>query len=239
MEGREEKQSAVELGRAKPQTKTAVNNVFSNPSFFTHTLSNNRRAVVLAGVAGLVAGALSMAAGEYISVASQRDAEMADVEKERLEQEKGPAARAAEEQELAAIYRARGLSPDLAAAVAAELSRGDDVVRHHARDELGIDLDDLANPLQAALSSAAAFTLGAAVPLLASAFIAAPAARLGALLAAACATLVALGAAGAALGGAPLWRGALRVLLGGGAAMAVTYGVGRLFALGGAGPMSA
>lgn len=180
-----------------------------------------------------------MAAGEYISVASQRDAELTDVEKERAEQEKGPAAREAEERELAAIYRARGLSPDLAAAVAAELSRGADVVRHHARDELGIDLDALANPIQAAVSSAAAFTAGAAVPLLASAFITNAAARLGALLAASCATLVALGAIGAGLGGASPLRGSLRVLLGGGAAMAITYGVGRLFALGGAAPMAA
>jgi len=196
---------------------------------------------VLAGVAGLVAGALSMAAGEYISVASQRDAELADVAKEAAEQAKGPAARAAEQAELAAIYQARGLSPGLAAAVAEELSSHDNdaVVRHHARDELGIDLDALANPFQAAAASAAAFTAGAAVPLLASAFIVHAGARLGALLGASCATLVALGATGAYLGGAPLWRGAARVLTGGAAAMALTYGVGRLFALGGAAPMAA
>lgn len=144
---------------------------------------------------------------------------------------KGPAARKAEEEELAEIYRARGLSPALAAAVAAELSASDDVVRHHARDELGIDLDALANPVQAAAASAAAFTAGAAVPLLAAAFIVPAVPRLLSLLAASCATLIALGVAGAALGGASPARGAVRVLFGGAAAMAITYGVGKLFAL--------
>jgi VIT1/CCC1 family predicted Fe2+/Mn2+ transporter len=163
--------------------------------------------------------------------ASQRDAELADVAKEAAEQLKGPAERSAEEEELAEIYRARGLSPALAAAVAAELSASDDVVRHHARDELGIDLDALANPVQAAAASAAAFTVGAAVPLLAAAFIAPVVPRLLSLLGASCFTLIALGATGAVLGGAAPVRGAARVLLGGSAAMAITYGVGKLFAL--------
>ena len=186
------------------------------------------RALVLAGVAGLVAGALSMAVGEYISVSSQRDSEEADVEKERREQEKGPAARAHELAELAEIYEERGLTKDLALAVAKQLTERD-VIRAHARDELGIDLDDMSNALQAAFASSASFTVGAAVPLLAAAFIQAEVPRLLSLLAAALSTLIVLGATGAALGGAPKWKGALRILIGGGVAMGITYGIGRLF----------
>jgi vacuolar iron transporter family protein len=190
--------------------------------------SDSLRTLVLAGVAGLVAGALSMAVGEYISMSSQRDAEEADIAKEAAEQAKGPAARARELGELAAIYEARGISPGLARAVAEELS-AQDVVRAHARDELGIDVDALANPLQAAAASALSFTIGAVIPLLAAAFIQPVGPRFASLITASCVALFSFGVTGAVLGGAPWWRGGLRVLLGGSAAMALTYGIGRAF----------
>jgi len=115
-------------------------------------------------------------------------------------------------------------------AVAKELTERD-VIRAHARDELGIDLDDMSNPLQAAFASSASFTVGAAVPLLAASFITAERPRLLSLIFASLATLAALGATGAALGGAPKWKGSLRVLIGGAAAMGITYGIGRLFTI--------
>eukprot|EP00775_Hariotina_reticulata_P000676 gene676-974_t len=116
--------------------------------------SDQLHTMQLSGIAALVAGACSMACGEYISVASQKDAEEADIEKERLEQLKGPDARERELDELTQIYVNRGLNEVLARQVAMELS-AHDVVKAHARDELGIDVDDLANPLQASLASAA------------------------------------------------------------------------------------
>jgi len=120
------------------------------------------------------------------------------------------------------------VSPALARAVAEELTARD-VVRAHARDELGIDVDALANPLQAAAASAASFTLGAGIPLLAAAFIKPSGPRLGSLIAASCASLFGFGVVGAVLGGAPWWRGGARVLTGGAMAMALTYGIGRAF----------
>ena len=190
--------------------------------------SDELRTLVLAGVAGLVAGALSMAVGEYISMSSQRDAEQADIAKEAAEQAAGPAARARELEELAAIYEARGLSPPLARAVAEELTARD-AVRAHARDELGIDVDALSNPLQAAAASALSFTIGAAIPLLAAAFVRPAGPRFASLIAASCATLFGFGVTGAVLGDAPWFRGGLRVLIGGSVAMALTYGIGRAF----------
>lgn len=134
----------------------------------------------LSGIAGLVGGALSMGVGEYISVSSQRDAELADIEVERREQLKGPDARRREQRELAEIYVARGLPPALADEVATVLSdrHVDDVVRTHARDELGIDVDELAQPFQAALISVLCFTAGGGLPLLSACFIADPRIRL-------------------------------------------------------------
>lgn len=131
----------------------------------------------LSGVAGLIAGALSMAAGEYVSVSSQRDAEKADIHKEIQEQLKGPAAQARELEELTQIYESRGIPYNLARQVAEHLTETD-VIRAHARDELGIDLDDLANPWQAAIVSAICFSAGAAIPLLAGAFLADQTSRL-------------------------------------------------------------
>ena len=141
-----------------------------------------------------------------LSLFTRSDAELADIAKEEAEQAKGPEARAREQVELAAIYEGRGLSKGLAAAVAEELSRHD-VVRAHARDELGIDLDTLANPLQASAASALSFTIGAAIPLVAAAFIDPLPARFGSLITASCASLFAFGVTGAVLGGAPWWRG--------------------------------
>ena len=124
----------------------------------------------LSGVAALIAGALSMAAGEYVSVASQRDAEQADIDKEILEQLKGPEAQARELEELTLIYVDRGVPQELAKQVAVALTE-QDVIRAHARDELGIDMDTMANPLQAAVVSAFSFCFGAMLPLLSGIFI--------------------------------------------------------------------
>lgn len=132
--------------------------------------NSNQHVIKLSGLAGLIAGALSMAVGEYVSVSSQRDAEKADIKKEIEEQLKGPEAQARELEELAQIYVARGVPYDLAKQVAVVLTEKD-VIRAHARDELGIDLDDLANPWQAAIVSAICFSTGAAIPFLSAAFL--------------------------------------------------------------------
>lgn len=182
----------------------------------------------LAGVSGLIAGALSMAVGEYISVASQKDAELADIEVERKEQEKGPQARARELRELALIYEERGVPPDLAHQVAVALSEKD-VLRAHARDELGIDIDNLARPLQAAVVSALCFSSGAAIPLLSASFIDSSTIRLIAVVVSTTCGLACFGLAGAYLGGAAIWRGMLRVLIGGWLALAVVYAIGLVF----------
>ncbi|GIL89749.1 hypothetical protein Vretimale_16599 [Volvox reticuliferus] len=181
----------------------------------------------LAGVASWIAGALSMAVGEYISVSSQRDTEEADIEKERQQQNRGPAARARELQELTDIYIKRGLDPDLARKVAEQLTEKD-VIRAHARDELGIDIDELANPLQAAGVSALAFTAGALIPLLAGAFLSDPRIRLVAVAVASLVGLAAFGLVGALLGGAKPFIGAMRVVFGGCLAMAITFGIGHV-----------
>jgi VIT1/CCC1 family predicted Fe2+/Mn2+ transporter len=188
----------------------------------------SRSAVLTAGVAAVVAGAGSMAVGEYVSVSSQRDSERADLGRERIELSKDPAG---ETRELAGIYRRRGLSPELADQVAKALMASD-AMEAHARDELGLDEGALARPVQAALSSAASFTVGALLPIVA--LLVAPAqGRTFAVVMTALVALVALGAAGAVAGGAPIARAALRVVIGGGLAMAITAGVGWL--VGGAG----
>lgn len=155
----------------------------------------------LSGVAGLIAGALSMAVGEYVSVSSQRDAEHADIKKEIEEQLKGPEARARELEELAQIYVARGVPYHLAFQVAHHLTERD-VIRAHARDELGIDIDDMANPWQAAGVSFLCFGIGATVPLLAGAFLAEQWARILSILLATTGGLVIFGT----------WSGCVRSL---------------------------
>ena len=176
------------------------------------------------GVAGLVAGAMSMAAGEYVSVHSQSDTEHADLARERAELAQDPAA---EHRELAALYAARGLQPALADQVAQQLM-AHDALGAHARDELGITPTLSARPVQAALASAASFAVGAALPLLALALAPAPQ-RIVWLVASALGFLAALGLLSARAGGAPLLRGTVRVTFWGALAMAITAGAGALF----------
>ena len=183
-----------------------------------------RGPVLIAGLAGLVAGALSMAAGEYVSVSSQADVERADLEQERRALESHPEA---EREELAAIYVQRGLAPELAAQVAEQLS-AHDALGAHARDELGISHSSRARPLQAALASAAAFSLGAIAPVLMVLFLR-PGAWVSAISGSTLVLLAVLGAIGARLGGAPWLRASLRVAFWGAAAMALTGLIGRLF----------
>jgi VIT1/CCC1 family predicted Fe2+/Mn2+ transporter len=181
-------------------------------------------AVLLAGVAGLVAGALSMAAGEYVSVSSQRDSERADLARERRELDLAPEA---ERAELAAIYVSRGLDTQLAARVAEQLM-AHDALGAHARDELGIHELTRAQPLQAALASASAFATGAVLPLVLT--ILTPAAwRLGVVGVSTLLLLALLGGVAARLGGAPVAPGAARIAFWGTLAMGVTAAVGRWF----------
>jgi VIT1/CCC1 family predicted Fe2+/Mn2+ transporter len=180
-------------------------------------------AILVAGIAGLVAGAMSMAVGEYVSVSSQRDAEQADIGLEKQELATEPQA---ELQELAMIYVKRGLEQELAMKVAEQLS-AHDRLGAHMRDELGIDQTSLARPLQAAWISAASFASFAIVPIVA--LLVAPAAwRIPMIAALSLVSLAALGAFGGHLGGAPLGRAALRVTIGGALAMTVTAVIGRI-----------
>ena len=180
--------------------------------------------VLLTGVAGLVAGAMSMAAGEYVSVSSQSDTEKADLARERQELATDPVF---EHEELAQVYIQRGLEPGLAREVAKQLMKKD-ALGAHARDELGISEISTARPVQAALASAATFTVGAAAPLLL--VLVAPAAYLVATVSAgALLFLCLLGAIGAKAGGAGLLRPTLRVAFWGALAMGLTAGIGAVF----------
>ena len=186
--------------------------------------SQGRTEVLVAGVAGLVAGAMSMAAGEYVSVSSQADTERADVAREAQELATQPESELAE---LAAIYAARGVEPALAREVATQLM-AKDALGAHARDELGISTMSNARPVQAALTSAATFAAGAALPLAVAAL--APANVLvPAVSGAAIAFLALLGGLGAKAGGAPAWKAVARVTFWGAVAMAITAGVGAMF----------
>jgi len=186
--------------------------------------ASGHEAVMLAGVAGLFAGALSMAAGEYVSVYSQADTEKADIELERRHLEAEPEF---ELRELAAIYEGRGLTPELALTVASELM-AHDALGAHTRDELGITEITAARPLQAAVFSAAAFSIGAALPLAVTWFL--PfSLMISAVAASSLIFLAVLGAIAAKAGGAGMIKGSLRVLFWGAIAMAVTAGVGKLF----------
>ena len=183
-----------------------------------------RADILLAGVAGLVAGAMSMAAGEYVSVQSQADTEGADLARERRELADDPEG---ELDELAGIYRERGLDAELARRVAEQLS-ATDALGAHARDELGITDALRARPVQAALASAAAFAVGAALPV-AAALVAPVSAVSVAVAAVTLATLALLGGLAGRVGGASVVRGAVRVTFWGALAMAITAGVGALF----------
>ncbi len=184
----------------------------------------NRASVLLAAVAGLVAGALSMAAGEYVSVSSQADTESADLARERKELDESPDT---ERAELIGIYVHRGLTADLAAQVADQLT-AHDVLGVHARDELGMSEGTRARPIQASMASAAAFAVGAALPLVLTAVV--PIARLSVVVVGLSLVMLAgLGAAAAGMGGAPLAKGAFRVAFWGAVAMGCSALVGRIF----------
>jgi vacuolar iron transporter family protein len=179
--------------------------------------------VLIAGTAGLVAGAMSMAAGEYVSVSSQQDTETADIERERSELATDVDG---EIEELAGIYMGRGLDRETAGIVARQLM-AHDALGAHARDELGISTFTTARPVQAALTSAVTFSVGAALPL--AMVLVAPTARLPLVVAVASLGFLALlGAIGAKAGGASLWRASARVTVWGAIAMALTAGIGRI-----------
>lgn len=183
-----------------------------------------RGSMLVAGVAALVSGAMSMAAGEYVSVQSQRDSEQADLERERLELKTD---NTGELRELASIYVARGLDPALANQVAEQLMNHD-ALGSHARDELGISETLRARPIQAALASAGSFSVGASMPLLVA--IIAPSGALAVLLSGTSLVFLAvLGGLAARVGGAGVIKGTIRVTFWGAFAMAVTAGVGALF----------
>ena len=185
--------------------------------------SASKDAILTAGIAGLVAGAISMGVGEYVSVSSQKDSEKADIEIERLSIAANPEAELAE---LALIYENRGIDRDLAFQVATQL-HAHDAVGAHARDELDINQDVLANPLQASWASTVAFSLGAILPIIAALlsnanngiFLIVGISLIG---------LAVSGSVGAFVGGGNKLTAAMRVLAGGAAAMAITYGIGLL-----------
>jgi len=184
----------------------------------------SRSAILTVGLAGLVAGAASMALGEYISVSSQRDAEDANIAKEKWELANVPER---ELEELTAIYVHKGLNPDLARQVAEELTAGD-ALKIHLAEELGISEHSRAQPVEAMIGSAVAFAIGAAVPLIAVA-ISSTSNRIAVTIAIVVVALLGLGAAGARAGGAHPVRPIVRVVIGGLIAMAFTKAIGKLF----------
>lgn len=190
--------------------------------------TNNTQIILTAGLAGLVAGAISMAAGEYVSVSSSRDTEKALLRKEKYELENNPEE---ELEELACIYEQKGLSHETAMKVAKELSLKD-AYAAHIDAELGIDPNDLTNPWHAAFASALSFTIGALIPLIAvilsPASIKIPVTFVSVIIA-----LIITGTVSAKVGNAPVRRAVVRVVIGGAIAMIVTYGIGRMFNISG------
>lgn len=221
-----EKHRAARIGWLRAAVLGANDGIVSTASLVlgvaaAHATHSN---IMVAGVAGLVAGAMSMAAGEYVSVHSQSDTEKADVERERKELK---ADAVGEHKELAAIYVSRGLDPALAREVADQLMQHD-ALGAHVRDELGISRATSARPIQAALASAASFAVGAVLPLLVTWIT--PEARLVPVVAATSLMFLGcLGAVAAKAGGARAFIGAIRVTFWGALAMAMTAGVGALF----------
>lgn len=185
--------------------------------------SNDRNALIIAGVAALVAGALSMAAGEYTSVSSQRDTEHADIERESIELEETPEV---ELEELTQIYEQRGLDRPIARQVAIQLTKAD-ALGTHVRDELGLEIGGTARPLQAAGVSSVGFLLGATPSVLIAAVVPAGA-RILLIALSALVLLAIIGSVGARLGAAPAFRAAIRVTLIGGVAMAISALIGKL-----------
>jgi VIT1/CCC1 family predicted Fe2+/Mn2+ transporter len=186
--------------------------------------TNSRGAIFTAGLAGLVAGAVSMSLGEYISVSSQRDSEQAMLAKEKEELRTDPQA---ELDELVRLLQGRGLSRPTATQVATELTEHD-ALAAHAQIELGVDPEEIVNPLHAALASVVAFTLGAVLPLIAI-LLPGPSARVPVTVAAVLVALAIAGAISARIGASSVRRAVLRVVIGGAAGLALTYGIGHLF----------
>ena len=221
-----ERHRTARIGWLRAAVLGANDGIVSTASLIVGVAAANPdpRGLLLTGLAGLVAGAMSMAAGEYVSVHSQADTERAELARERAELQNDAAS---EQRELAAIYVERGLDAALAAQVAEQLMQHD-ALGAHARDELGISEAFSARPLQAALASAASFTVGAALPLAITAM--APAQSLMAWVSGSSLVFLAvLGAVAARVGGAPVLAGAWRVTFWGALAMGITAGVGSLF----------
>jgi VIT1/CCC1 family predicted Fe2+/Mn2+ transporter len=221
-----ERHRAGRTGWLRAAVLGANDGVLSTASLILGVAAANgdRGDVLVAGLAGLVAGAMSMASGEYVSVHSQKDTEDADLALERKELQTDSTG---EHRELAAIYVGRGLDPALATTVANQLM-AHDALGAHARDELGISATLEARPIQAALASAASFTVGAGVPLVVTALVP-PASLLIVVPVASLAVLAFLGGLAARTGGARILPGVARVTFWGALAMGVTAGVGALF----------
>jgi VIT1/CCC1 family predicted Fe2+/Mn2+ transporter len=221
-----ERHSAHRIGLLRAMVLGANDGIISTACLILGVAAadSTRNAILTAGIAGLVAGAVSMALGEYVSVSSQRDAEQSDIAKEKWELETMPEH---ELEELTAIYANKGLPQALAYEVAVELTKKDALATHLA-EELGITELTLANPIQAAVGSAGAFTVGAAIPLITAA-VATESTRIMATILVVAVGLAGLGFAGARFGGASATKPTVRVIVGGLAAMAITIGVGALF----------
>lgn len=221
-----ERHSSARIGWLRAAMLGANDGIVSTASLIVGVAAadGSRASVLVAGVAALFAGAMSMAAGEYVSVSSQSDTEKADLAREKHELEQQPES---EREELIRIYEARGVERETAAAVADQMT-AHDALAAHARDELGMSATTAARPLQAAITSALAFTAGAAAPLavvpIAPLPLLVPAVAVVSLV-----CLVILGVLGARGGGAPLGPSVLRVSFWGALAMAVTAGIGKLF----------
>ncbi|THD35477.1 MAG: VIT family protein [Sphingomonas sp.] len=214
------------IGWLRAAVLGANDGILSTASLIVGVAAANasQSSVLLTGVAGLVAGAMSMAAGEYVSVSSQADTERADIAREKAELADEPDA---ERRELAAIYRQRGLDHDLSLRVADQLM-AHDALGAHLRDELGISENLAARPIQAALASAASFAAGAIVPVLATLLFGGE--RLVVAVIGITLVLLAItGGIGARVGGANIVRGALRVVFWGALALAATFAIGRVF----------
>lgn len=220
-----ERHKTSRIGWLRAAVLGADDGIVSVASLMIGVAASNapRSAVLVAGVAGLVAGAGSMAAGEYVSVSSQRDAELADIARERREQIVAPDH---ELEELTQIYVQRGLDPHLAHQVAVQMHEADPL-GSHLRDELGITEESRARPLQAASVSALSFATAGLVPIVAM-IVSPHSLRVPVIAAAALIALALLGAIGGRLGGAPRGRAAVRVVIGGGLAMAVTALIGSI-----------
>lgn len=221
-----ERHAIARIGWLRAAVLGANDGIVSTASLIVGVAAANadKPAILLSGMAGLVAGAMSMAAGEYVSVSSQADSEAADLAREGRELAELPEQ---EHAELTGIYVARGLDAKLAGQVATQLM-AKDALAAHARDELGISEHTTARPIQAAFTSAATFSAGAAVPLL-SVLLTPTALLVWVVSAVSLLMLAVLGAIGARTGGAAIWKPTLRVTFWGALAMAITAGIGRLF----------